>query len=152
MDNGKIGKINRKGDFPLLPPLGPASRGPARPRPLPPPQPSRPLPWAGSQPRPSRLPSPPPLLGPGWRPSRGLPPPSPSWPSRPPRARRALLGQLSRRHRRHALWGVTPRILQLNFFLFFTRQNSGVTFPFLFPSLNLDLFQSSSGIRFGFPV
>jgi hypothetical protein len=38
------------------------------------------------------------------------------------------------------------------FFLFFTRQNSGVTFPFLFPSLNLDLFQSSSGIRFGFPV
>jgi hypothetical protein len=48
---------------------------------------------------------------------------------------------------------VTPRILQLIFFLFFTRQNSGVTFSFsFFPSLNLDLFQSSSGIRFGFPV
>jgi hypothetical protein len=27
---------------------------------------------------------------------------------------------------------VTPRILQLNFFLFFTRQNSGVTFSFSF--------------------
>jgi hypothetical protein len=41
----------------------------------------------------------------------------------------------------------------VEFFLFFTRQNSGVTLSFFFfPSLHLDLFQSSSGIRFGIPV
>jgi ribonuclease HI len=31
-----------------------------------------------------------------------------------------------------SMGNVTPRILQLNFFLFFTRQNSGVTFSFSF--------------------
>jgi hypothetical protein len=48
---------------------------------------------------------------------------------------------------------VTPRILQLNFFFFsLLAKIRALPFPFLFPSLNLDLFQSSSGIRFGIPV
>jgi hypothetical protein len=48
--------------------------------------------------------------------------------------------------------GVTPRILQLNFFFSLLAKIRALPFPFPFPSLNLDLFQSSSGIRFGFPV
>jgi hypothetical protein len=47
---------------------------------------------------------------------------------------------------------VTPRILQLNFFFSLLAKIRALPFPFLFPSLNLDLFQSSSGIRFGIPV
>jgi hypothetical protein len=47
---------------------------------------------------------------------------------------------------------VTPRILQLNFFFSLLTKIRALPFLFLFPSLNLDLFQSSSGIRFGFPV
>jgi hypothetical protein len=47
---------------------------------------------------------------------------------------------------------VTPRILQLNFFFSLLAKIRALPFLFRFPSLNLDLFQSSSGIRFGIPV
>jgi hypothetical protein len=47
---------------------------------------------------------------------------------------------------------VTPRIFAVNFFFSLLAKIRALPFPFLFPSLNLDLFQSSSGIRFGIPV
>jgi hypothetical protein len=47
---------------------------------------------------------------------------------------------------------VTPRILQLNFFSFLYSPKFGrYLFFFFLPSLNLDLFQSSSGNRLDFP-
>jgi hypothetical protein len=53
----------------------------------------------------------------------------------------------------HDTISVTPRILQLNFFSFLYSPKFGrYLFFFFLPSLHLDLFQSSSGIRFGFPV
>jgi hypothetical protein len=48
---------------------------------------------------------------------------------------------------------VTPRIFAVEFFFFsLLAKIRALPFLFLFPSLDLDLFQSSSGIRFGFPV
>jgi hypothetical protein len=47
---------------------------------------------------------------------------------------------------------VTPQILQLNFFFSLLAKFGRYLFFFFFPSLNLDLFQSSSRIRFGIPV
>jgi hypothetical protein len=48
---------------------------------------------------------------------------------------------------------VTPRIFAVEFFFFsLLAKIRALPFLFLFPSLNLDLFQSSSGIRFGIPV
>jgi hypothetical protein len=46
---------------------------------------------------------------------------------------------------------VTPRILQLNFFFSLLAKIRALPFPFLFPSLNLDLFQSLAGFGLEFP-
>jgi hypothetical protein len=52
-----------------------------------------------------------------------------------------------------ALSAVTPRIFAVEFFSFLYSPKFGCyLFFFFLPSPNLDLFQSSSGIRFGFPV
>jgi hypothetical protein len=52
-----------------------------------------------------------------------------------------------------ALTSVTPRIFAVEFFFFsLLAKIRALPFLFLFPSLNLDLFQSFSGIRFGIPV
>jgi hypothetical protein len=42
--------------------------------------------------------------------------------------------------------------LGVEFFLLFSHQIQALPFSFLVPSLNLDLFQSYSGVRLGIPV
>jgi hypothetical protein len=42
--------------------------------------------------------------------------------------------------------------LGVEFFLLFSHQIQALPFSFLAPSLNLDLFQSYSGVQLGFPV